>query len=162
MKRYIVFIALVLAACNARAVSPAAIAQSISPQAIKDYLVAKEGATSCGGRVFAAYQIMGAEQDGQMLKIYLWAYIQEYCLAQEALVAGTASSIPVVLFAEQRGGTYQIVDFRDAGEGYQLLKQNFPPNIQRSIFLNSDQYNQRASSLASETRQEAQAYYRVP
>src|SRR5512140_3859266 len=135
MKRYIVLIALVLAACKARPANPVVIAQSISPQAIKGYLIAKEGATSCGGKVFAAYQIMGAEQDGQALKIYLWAYIQEYCLAQDELAAGTASSIPVVLLAEQRGRTYQIMDFQDAGEGYQLLKQNFPPNIQRSIYL---------------------------
>ncbi len=160
MKRYVFLMTLVLAACTRpRAHLPAV--QDISSQAIRDYLVAKEGATSCGGKVFSAYQIMGTQQDQESLKIYVWAYIQEYCLAQDSLAAGTAFSLPVVLFAEQRGGAYQIVDYRDAGGGYQLLNKNFPPNIQRSIFLQTDQYNQRAASLANETKQEAEAYYGI-
>ncbi len=161
MKRYTVLIALLLAACSTRPNTALAALQAIPPQDIKDYLVEKIGATSCGGKVFSAYQVMGAEQDQQTTKLYLWAFVQEYCRGQDSLTAGTGSSLPVVIFIEQHGGTYQIVAYRDAGEGYQDLKKNFPLSVRPSINLPPDQYNQRASSLATQTRQEAEAYYGV-
>jgi len=133
----------------------------ISPEAIKDFLVEKVGVTAFGGKVFCAYQVMGIEQESQVIKIYLWAFLQEYLVEQQSLVEGTGTSEPIVIFVKMQNGKYEIFDYKDAGEGYQYLTQNFPPGILPLINLPADEYNQRSASLSNETRNEAETYFGV-
>ncbi len=139
----------------------ATVAHLVPAQAIKDFLVARIGVTSCGGKVFAAYQVMGTERTGQTIKLYLWAVVQEYCASQGRLAAGTGTSEPVVIIVGEQDGKYRLIDFKDAGEGYQFLKDNFPPAILPLINLPADEYNQRAASLSRETKEAAEAYYGI-
>ena len=138
-----------------------AVNQIVPSEVIKDYLTRKIGATAFGGKVFSAYQIMGTGQAGQVIKLYVWALVEEYYVAQNALVEGTASSEPVVLFIKMQAGKYQIFDFKDAGEGYQYLTVNFPPKILPLINLPADAYNQRVTLLSNETQKAAEAYFGV-
>jgi len=135
--------------------------QIISPGDIKDFLVEKIGVSAFGGKVFCAYQIMGTEQDSQMTKIYLWVLLQEYYITQHSLEEGTGISEPVAIFVKMQNGKYQIFDYKDAGDGYQYLTQNFPPSILPLINLPTDEYNQRSASLSNETRNEAETYFGV-
>lgn len=128
---------------------------------IKDYLTSKVGATAYGGKVFSAYQVMGTEQAGPVIKLYLWALVQEYYLDQNMLKDGTGSSLPVVLFIKLQAGKYQIFDYKDAGEGYQYLTVNFPPAILPLIQLPADAYNQRVARLSNENRSAAGRYFGV-
>ena len=51
----------------------------------------------------------------------------------KVLTAGSGVDGPVVLFLEVRNGQYKIADIKDSGNGWQLVKINFPPDIQRII-----------------------------
>ena len=104
---------------------------------------------------------MGTEQSGQVIKLYLWALVQEYYLEQSALKDGTGSSLPVVLFIKMQAGKYQIFDFKDAGEGYTYLTVNFPPKILSRINLPAAAYNLRVALLANENRRAAELYFGV-
>ena len=138
-----------------------AVEQIVPSQVIQDTLTQKIGATAYGGKVFSAYQVMGTEQSGQVTKLYLWAFVQEFYVDQATLKGGTASSEPVVLFLKMQAGKYQIFDFKDAGEGYQYLTVNFPPRILPLINLPADAYNQRAADLSNETKSAAEAYFGI-
>ena len=138
-----------------------AVDRLIPSEVIKAYLVQKVGASAYGGKVFAAYQVMGTEQAGQVIKLYLWALVQEYYVEQNTLKDGTASSVPVVLFIKMQAGKTQIFDFKDAGEGYQYLTVNFPPAILPLINLPADAYNLRVTRLSNETRNAAGLYFGV-
>jgi hypothetical protein len=135
--------------------------QIISPEEIKEFLIGKIGASAFGGKIFCAYQVMGTDQENQTIKIYLWVLVQEYYVSKQSLQEGTATSEPVVLFVTIQNGKYQIFDYKDAGESYQYLTVNFPPNILPLIRLPADEYNQRVASLLSETRKEAEAYFGI-
>jgi hypothetical protein len=136
-----------------------AVDQIVPSQTIKDYLTQKVGASAYGGKVFSAYQIMGTEQSDQVIKLYLWALVQEYYLDQNMLKDGTGSSVPVVLFIKMQAGSYQIFDFKDAGEGYQYLTVNFPPEILPQINLPAEAYNQRVERLSIENSRAAKTYF---
>ena len=133
----------------------------VSVKSIQDYLIQKIGATSFGGKVFSAYQIIGTEQAGQVIHIYLWTLVQEYYVEQGSLKDGTATSEPVVLFVEMQDGRYRIVDYKDAGEGYQYLTKNFPPNIISLINEPAAEYNLRVDHLSDETKKQAETYFGV-
>lgn len=134
----------------------------LSPETIKDYLTEQIGVSSFGGKVFSAYQVMGTEPAGEFTKIYLWVLVQEYYVDQQTLQMGTGTSEPVVLFVQMQDGEYQIVDYKDAGEGYQHLTENFPPNILPLIQLPADAYNQRSDQLSDKVEKEAKAYFSLP
>ncbi len=134
----------------------------LSPEIIKDYLTEQIGVSSFGGKVFSAYQVMGMEPAGEFTKIYLWVLVQEYYVDQQALQMGTGTSEPAVLFVQMQDGAYRIVDYKDAGEGYQYLTENFPPNILPLIQLPADAYNQRSDQLSTEVEEEAKAYFSLP
>jgi len=136
-----------------------AVDQIIPSEVIKAFLTHKVGASAYGGTVFSAYQIMGTHKDIQSIKLYLWALVQEYYLNNAALTEGTATSEPVVLFIKMQAGSYQIFDFKDAGEGYQYLTVNFPPNIQALINLPANAYNQRVTQLSNENSSATKAYF---
>ena len=138
-----------------------AVDQIVPSGVIKAYLTQKIGATAYGGKVFSAYQIMGTESAGQVIKLYLWAFVQEYYVEQGILKDGTGSSMPVVLFIQMQAGKYQIFDYKDAGEGYQYLTVNFPPKILPLIQLPAEAYNRRVTLLSNETRSAAEAYFGV-
>ena len=138
-----------------------AVDQIVPSAVIKDYLNQKVGATAYGGKVFSAYQVMGVDRSGQVIKLYLWALVQEYYLDQTTLTEGTGSSEPVVLFIKMQSGKYVLFDFKDAGEGYQYLTVNFPPSIRRLINLPADAYNLRVSLLTNENLLAARAYYGI-
>ena len=138
-----------------------ALDQLIPSGTIKDFLTQKIGATAFGGKVFSAYQVMGTEQSGQVIRLYLWALVQEYYLDGQTLKDGTGSSIPVVLFIKPQAGATQIVDYKDAGEGYGNLTINFPAWVLPMIRLPADQYNLRVSLLSEENRQAAEAFYGI-
>ena len=114
-----------------------------------------------GGKIFSAYQILGTEQTGQVIHIYLWALVQEYFVEQDSLRDGTATSEPVVLFIKMQDERYQIIDYKDAGEGYQYLTKNFPQNIIPLINLPEAEYNQRYVLLMGETKKQAETYFGV-
>lgn len=133
----------------------------VSPEQIKNFLIEKIGVSAYGSKVFCAYQIMGSEQENQIIKIYLWAVVQEYYVKQQSLEEGAGTSEPVVIFVKMQDGKYQIFDYKDAGVGYQYLEENFPPSILPLINLPADEYNQRSTSLSNETRKEAKAYFGV-
>ena len=138
-----------------------AVDQIIPSAVIKEYLTGKVGATAYGGKVFSAYQIMGTEQAGQVIKLYVWALVQEYYEADNTLVEGTGTSEPAVLFIKMQAGKYQIFDFKDAGEGYQYLTVNFPPRILPLINLPADAYNLRVTRLSNETESAARGYFGI-
>ncbi len=133
----------------------------VSSEQIKNFLIEKIGATAYGGKVFCAYQVMGAEQGNQTIQIYLWVLVQEYYVGQQSLEEGTGTSEPVVIFVKMQDGKYQIFDYKDAGVGYQYLEENFPPDVLPLINLPADEYNQRSASLLNETRKEAETYFGI-
>jgi hypothetical protein len=138
-----------------------AVDRLVPSQVIQEYLTGKVGATAYGGKVFSAYQVMGTEQAGPVIKLYLWALVQEYYVDQNTLKDGTGSSLPVVLFIKMQAGKYHIFDFKDAGEGYQYLTVNFPPAVLPLINLPADAYNLRVTRLSNENRHAAELYYGV-
>ena len=133
-------------------------------QYIKDDLALNYGIHIFWGKVFCGYQPMGMENDGQTVKLFLWILCSEFYVSDQTLERGTLMSEPVVLLIEVRHGNYRIVDIIDAGDGYQLVKVNFPPKIQNIIVnlyhdTNPESFNNGVGALLHEVEQEAKAYY---
>ena len=134
----------------------------ISTQTIKDYLIMNYGIGVHGGKEFCAYQPLGMENDGKVVKLYLWIGCIEYYLNENGQIKqGTGSIIPVVLFVEWRHSQYRIVDTKDAGLGYMDLKNNFPSPIQKLVLIrdNPDAFNKATEKLISELDQEAKDFF---
>jgi hypothetical protein len=138
-----------------------AVDRLVPSEVVKEYLVQKEGASAYGGKVFCAYQVMGTGQAGPVIQLYLWAFVQEYYVEQTVLKEGSASSLPVVLVLKMQAGKYQIIDFKDAGEGYQYLRVNFPAWILPRIQLPAAAYNLRVARLSDETHRAAGRYFGI-
>lgn len=135
----------------------------MSKQYIKDYLALQVGDANFGGKVFCGYQPFGLGNDGQKIQMYLWIVCQEYYWSGDGLQKGSGMSLPVVLIVEWQRGRYKIVDYKDPGNGFELLKQNFPPEIQNflTIDLNKPQGMSQnwVKTALQEVEQEARAYF---
>jgi len=134
----------------------------VSAQTIRDYLVMNIGIRYNGGKVFCGYTPMGMGNDGNTIKLYVFADCAEYYLKDQALKIGNAFQMPVVLFVEVRHGEYKIVNFQDAGFEYDV-KTNFPPEIQN--ILNSQQsadhklFNNGVVAVRQEVIKEAEIFF---
>lgn len=134
-----------------------------SKQYIKDYLALQVGDANFGGKVFCGYQPFGLGNNGQKNQLYLWIVCQEYYWSGDGLKKGSGMSLPVVLFVEWQRGRYKIVDYKDAGNGFELLKQNFPPEIQNFLTIDLEKSQEMSQNWVKtalqEVEQEAQAYF---
>jgi hypothetical protein len=135
-----------------------------SKQYINDYLALQVGDANFGGKVFCGYQPFGMGNDGQKIQLYLWIVCQEYYWSGDGLKEGTGMSLPVVLFVEFRRGRYTIVDYKDPGNGFELLKQNFPPEIQNYLtldLLGTETWRNWINTASQEAEGDAKAYFGI-
>jgi len=102
--------------------------------AITTYLDENLVAPNFGGKVFTAYEILGAKAE----EIYVWAYAQEFYKENNALEKGTGLSCPVVLTVDsQDEKEVNIIDHkvpRDGSFYSQDIKTLFPKKVQDAIF----------------------------
>jgi len=130
----------------------------LPPQTIKDYLASHVGVSSSGGKVFCAFEKLGASEDIENPRLFVWALCQEY-YGQKSLDRGTGMSLPVVLFLQKAGSAYIITSSKIPGNGTQFwpdIKTLFPQDTWDSISATDvNAYNLRAQTLLDDTEIDA-------
>jgi hypothetical protein len=160
MKRFLIgILALVLlAACT-----PAIQATPDYLALVGSALVERIGQASFGGKVFCAYDVLGANIRTDGADVYVWAFCAEYYLENGALTMGTASSLPVALHMQKSNGQYQVVSHEIPGDGTEYMptiQRIFPADaIEKMCEGKASCYNERATRLENKVEQEARTYY---
>lgn len=133
---------------------------------VQDYLVKHIVQANFGGRVFCAYDVLGADMLSDRADVYVWALCAEYYREGEILTMGTASSLPVAMHMQISSGGYQMVssEVPEDGIGYGASLQRIFPEaaIERMCHDNADCYNERANRLEGATKQQAEEFYSAP
>jgi tetratricopeptide (TPR) repeat protein len=103
-------------------------------RAITEYL--EEGGiqrTPFGGKVFAAYQLLGTAEKNGEIHAYVWALLREIVREDAGFKVGSGSSLPLVLrFRRDPGGTLAPVGYGEPGDGafyVPSIRRLFPPEL---------------------------------
>ncbi len=130
---------------------------------VESYLIENIGEASFGGKVFCAYDVLGADLRSGSADVFVWALCAEYFLDNGALTMGTACSLPVALHMEEVDGLFQVTSYEIPGNG-----TDYSPSIQRIFPTEAienmcegeiDCYNERATRLENTVVEKAREYY---
>lgn len=107
-------------------------------RAITDYLEKGEiQKTPFGGKVFAAYQLLGTAEKNGEIQAYVWALLHEIVREDTGFKVGSGSSLPLVLkFRRDPDGSLTPVGYDKPGDGaYYLpsIRRLFPPELVEPI-----------------------------
>jgi hypothetical protein len=141
----------------------------VSPVVMWEFLEQNVGTIGFGGKVFCAYEVLASQEGvGGQVEEYQWVVCQEYYKSDGTLTKGSGISLPMVVFLQSKGETYQIASYSLPGDGEdyaKFIQGTFPERLWPQIFP-SDQaqiraYNQRAARLEAEAERRATAYFKA-
>ena len=120
-------------------------------------------------KLFARMKVLASQEGvGGQVEEFQWVMCQEYYKADGVLTKGSGISIPMVVFLQMKGDSYQIASYSLPGDGddyAKFIQGTFPEQLWPQIFP-SDQaqiraYNQRAARLEAEAERRAIAYFKA-
>lgn len=132
---------------------------------ITDFLSKNIGEAGYHGQVFSAYTILG-QQEGRVMRMYIWALCQEYYLDNGRLGEGSTISLPVALDIQKSGANYKITDYKVPRDGTYYtddLYRIFPKHIRKHEIFSSDvtYHNQVVKDLESRIKTKAKDYFNL-
>lgn len=134
----------------------------LPPQTIKDYLASHVGISAFGGKLFCAYEKLGASEDTASPRLFIWALCQEY-YGEKSLDRGSGLSLPVVLFLQKAGSAFTITSSKIPGNGTLYgkdVKTLFPQDTWDSIFgTDVNIKNLRNQTLSYDTEGDALTFF---
>jgi hypothetical protein len=130
---------------------------------VESYLIENIGEASFGGKVFCAYDVLGADLRAERADVYVWALCAEYHLEGGALTMGTAGSLPVALTMQKSNGQYTVTGHAVPGNGtdyWPSILRIFPAGAVENMCEGKiDCYNERAARLENAVEEQARGYY---
>jgi len=125
---------------------------------MRTYLEQNLGETGFGGKVFCAHNVLGINESGEQIHVYVYAVCQEYYLKGEDLTKGTGSALPVALLVQKTGSQYRVVSHEVPGDGSRFsadVERIFPPDIRKKVY-SAPSSN---ASTQAEAEKEAKQYF---
>lgn len=115
---------------------------------IKEYLETGEDTIVSNfnnGEIYTAFEVLGTSED----EIYLWV-LQETS-------TGEGASVPVLINANRENEVLSIEGYKMPGDGDMYgedIKKMFPKYVQKKIFAETEEYNNRVDRLKEEIEKE--------
>ena len=130
---------------------------------VESYLAEDVGHAYFFGKVFCAYDVLGADVRPDKADVYVWALCGEYYVDKNVLTPGTASSLPVAIHLQMEDGRYVVIDHEVPMDGMEWgasIQRIFPSDaIEKMCETNAGCYNERAERLEEAIEQKAMDYY---
>ncbi len=103
---------------------------------IHQYLKEKISISSFGDETFCSFEVLGHEEDGDSLILYLWTLCSELYVTEGKIKEGGGVSEPLVLILKEKGKSYSVFEHKEpeSGSRYtQSAQELFPEEYHEKV-----------------------------
>jgi hypothetical protein len=138
--------------------TPPVVSEVLIEEQLKTYLPSI-GELSYNGKLFCTHHLYGFDEDKEnnQIKVYVWAYCEEYYLENNQLKMGFGVSEPVLVTMETKDGALVATSYREPGNGSLYapsIKEMFPEKYAQDA-INGFSVDQ----LKPSPKEQAEAFY---
>jgi len=143
---------------NIQTTVPLPVSEALIEEQLKAYLP-KIGQPAYNGQVFCAHYLYGFDEnkENNLVKVYVWAYCEEYYQENGQLKMGFGVSEPVLVTMEAKDGALVAKSYKEPGNGSLYapsIKEMFPEKYTQDA-INGFSVDQ----LKPSPKEQAEAYY---